>query len=131
MFHELNKFCDALDCDAADTIYSDIIDTGYANVGDVEQIILEVWSEIDGDGAGTLDITLQSSNNEAFTHSGASIVKDEFSLPQKAAANLAKGQIFEGALPKGLYRYLRLKLVTTTGFTSGKCLITAALRNQG
>ncbi len=126
MFHELNKFCDALDCDAADTIYSDIIDTGYANVGDVEQIILEVWSEIAAAGSGTLDITLQSATDEAF-----SSPIDAFAIPQKNAAALPKGQIFEGALPKGLKRYLRLKFVTTTGFTSGKCLITAALRNQG
>lgn len=131
MFHELNKFCDRLDCDAADTIYSDVIDTGYANVGDVEQIILEIWSEVAAAGQGTLDITLQSSNNETFTHSGTDIVKDEFSLPQKAYGDLPKGKIFEGSLPTGLYRYLRLKFVTTTGFTSGKCLITAALRNQG
>lgn len=126
MFHELNKFCDALDCDAADTIYSDVIDTGYANVGDVEQIILEIWSEIAAAGSGTLDITLQTSVDDAF-----SSAIDVFSLPKKNAAALPKGQIFEGALPKGLKRYLRLKLVTTTGFTSGKCLITAALRNQG
>lgn len=126
MFHEKNKLCDALDCDAASTIYSDVLDTGYEKIGDVEQLILEIWSEIDAVGSGTLDISLQTSIDEAF-----SSPIDVFSLPQKAAAALTKGQIFEGALPKGLKRYIRLKIVDTTGFTSGKCLITAAVRNQG
>lgn len=129
--HVNNVLCEDKDLDAADTVYSDVLDTGAANVGDVEPLILEVWSGVDGAGAGTLDITLQSSNNETFTHSGTDIVKDEFSLPQKAYGDLPKGKIFEGSLPTGLYRYLRLKFITTTGFDSGKCLITAAIRNRG
>lgn len=124
--HVNNVLCEDKDLDAADTVYSDVLDTGAANVGDVEPLILEIWSGVDGAGSGTLDITLQTSVDEAFTSA-----IDVFSLPQKDATALAKGLVFSGLLPTGLKQYLRLKFVTTTGFTSGKCLITAAIRNRG
>lgn len=123
MYHVLNKFCDRLDVDAADTFYSDVIDTRAAKVGDVEPLILEVWSEETGAGSGTLDITLQSSTTEAF-----STAIDELVIPRKDATGLAKGLVFSGSIPANVKRYLRLKLVTTTGFTSGKAMITAAVR---
>ena len=123
MYHVLNKFCDRLDVDEAGTFYSDVIDTSAAKVGDVEPLVLEVWSEETGAGSGTLDITLQSSTTEAF-----STAIDELVIPKKAAAGLAKGLVFSGSIPTDVKRYLRLKLVTTTGFTSGKAMITAAVR---
>lgn len=126
MFHKLNVLCEDLDVDAADTYYTDVLDTGYANVGDVEPLILEIWSGIAAAGSGTLDITLETSIDVDFSSPIA-----VFSLPQKAAADLPLGKVFEGAIPTGLSRYLRLKLITTTGFTSGKALITAAIRNRG
>lgn len=126
MFHVANILCKNLDIAAAGTQYSNVLDTGGAKLGDVEPIILVVKSGAACAGAGSLAMTLQSSVDEAFT---API--DELVLPSKVAAGLAKGMVFEGALPSGVKRFLRLKLVTTTGFSAGTALVTAALRNRG
>ncbi len=123
MFHKNNVFCDALDVDTAGTVYSDIIDTGAANVGDVEPLVLELRSEAAAAGSGTLDITLQSSDSEGF-----STAIDEVVIPQKNKDGLAKGVFFTGTLPYRMKRYLRLKFVVTTGFTSGTALVTGAIR---
>lgn len=123
MYHVKNVFCDAKDLDSAGTSYSDVIDTGAAKIGDVEPLILEIFSEAACAGAGTLDITLQSSTTEAF-----SSAIDEMVIPQKAAAGLAKGLVFSASLPTNVKQYLRLKFVVTTGFTADTAKITAALR---
>lgn len=126
MFHVANILCKKLDVGAAGTLYSDVLDTGGAKLGDVEPIILELRSNAACAGGGSLAVTLQSSVDEAFTSP-----VDALALPEKVASGLAKGTVFVGAIPAGLNRYVRLKLVTTTGFTAGTALITAALRNRG
>lgn len=122
-FHKQNILCEAKDVKAAGTLYSDVLAAEVAGVGDVNPIVLEVWSSAAGAGAGTLDITLQTSGDNF-----ASDTTDVFSLPTKNAAALAKGKLFEGALPSGLKKDIRLKFVTTTGFTTAK--ISAAIRNR-
>lgn len=132
MFHVDNILCEDLDVKAEGTVYSNVLNTGYEKIGDIEPLILEIWSADDAAGAeGLLDITLQTSTTEAFT-----TAIDVMSLPQKAAAALAKGKVFEGALPAGLKKYLRLKFVTSSSDTETptyftKALITAAIRNRG
>lgn len=128
-FHVKNVFCKEKDVKSSGTVYSDVIDTGAANVGDIEPIVLEIWSTVNAAGAdGRLAISLQHSTDEAFS----SALESGISLSGLAAADLVKGKILDSVIPSGLKRYLRIKFVTTTAgstyFTT--CNITAALRNR-
>lgn len=127
-FHVNNVLCKELDVKAAGTAYSDTLKTGVAKVGDVTPLFLEIWSPVnasdpeEAEDPGTLDIILQTSS-DAFDQD----VVDVLSLPQKEADILAKGKIFEGAIPSGIAEDIRLKFVTTNGFEVAK--ITAAIRS--
>jgi len=130
MFHVKNVFCDEKEVKDSGTVYSDVIDTGAALVGDVEPLILEIWSAVDAAGAdGRLAISLQHSTTEAFS----SALESGVSLSGLTAENLAKGKILETAIPHGLKRYLRIKFVTSSADTAvfSAAKITAALRNRG
>ena len=129
-FHVKNVFCEEKDVKASGTVYSDVIDTGAANVGDIEPLILEIWSTVDAAGAdGRLAISLQHSTTEAFS----SALESGISVSGLAVATLVKGKILESAIPHGLKRYLRIKFVTSSADTAvfSTCNITAALRNRG
>jgi hypothetical protein len=123
-FHVNNVLADELDIHAAGTVYSDVQRTAAPKIGDITQLILEIWSPVDAVGEGTATITLQTSSDNFSTDT-----TDVLSLPAKDAAALAKGKVFEGAIPSGLKEDFRLKVVTATGFTTAK--LTAALRNRG
>jgi hypothetical protein len=129
MYHVKNILCKGLDVKGSGTKYSDVLDTGGAKLGDVEPIILELWSTVNASGAdGRLAINVQSSVDESFT----SPIETGIALSGLTAANLAKGKILEIALPKGLKRYLRVKFVTSTANTAyfDACNITAVVRSR-
>jgi hypothetical protein len=129
-FHVKNVFCTAKDVKSSGTVYSDVIDTGAANVGDIEPIILEIWSTVNAAGAdGRLAISLQHSTTEAFS----SPLESGVALSGLAVADLVKGKILETVIPHSLKRYLRIKFITTSADSAvfSTCNITAALRNRG
>ncbi len=123
-FHVNNVLADELDIKDAGTVYSNVQRTASPKIGDITQLILEIWSPVDAVGEGTATITLQTSSDNFATDT-----VDVLALPAKDAAALAKGKVFEGAIPAGLKEDIRLKIVTATGFTTAK--LTAALRNRG
>ncbi len=111
MYHVSNILCKDKDVKNAGTVYSDVLDTGAAKLGDVEPIYLELWSDVNAVGAdGRLAVTLQSATDEAFT----SPEDEAISISGLTAANLVKGKFLTVAIPYNIKRYVRVKFVTST-----------------
>lgn len=121
-FDVKTMFCEKLDVSDGGLVYSNVIDTGAPKLGDVEPIPLEIMSNKQAVGAGTVVISIQDSDDGTTWN-------DVITIPPKTAAQLAPGKIYGQPLPDGLKKKLRLAISTMgDGFTAGTAVLTAGLR---
>lgn len=102
-----------------DGVSDDVIDTVVAGRA-FEELFLEVVVDVAFDTTeedGTLDITLQTDDAEAF---GTAVTL--LTIAQQAEAALTAGKVvFRGRIPAGAKRYLRMNYeVGAHAFTTGK-----------
>ena len=123
MYHILNLFSEnqAITTTAAST---NVIDTGAANLGDVNQISLEIDVPVAFAGGTSLSVALQHSDDDT-----AGNFTDALRTAVIVTADLTAGKrIFKCALPYGLKRFLRLNYTVVGPMTAGQ--VTAKLVDQ-
>lgn len=115
--HVNEVFCDEKALTAAETSYSDVINTGAADLGRGTQVRVDFMVHTAftaASGSPTLTTTLQeSADNSSWTDTA-------FSTGALAKAALPKGRLFQWSLPRTVKKFIRFKFVVATGFDTGK-----------
>lgn len=107
-------------------VSTNVIDTGYPNVGDVNPVDLEVIVNTDFTGGTSLQVTL----TDCDTEGGAYIMKEAGPVIALASLKKAEKPLVKMAIPNGLQRYLRLNYVIVGTMTAGAVTSQLVDRNR-